>query len=139
MPRRAIQVRPKRGLVLERFAVDVPAPRLDQLIQLPRRNGVQHSGQGRYHLMSPHVTACRDFAQRIAPPLQAHLGDHMLLRHPGRACDLHVERIDRKQDAPRRDRSRHAGPEPHRITALHDPGTGAQVPPDHAGCTSSSA
>ncbi len=49
-----------------------------------------------------------DLDHRVAPPLQAHLADHRLRRHPRRARDLEVKGKQGKQDVARSGLCRHA-------------------------------
>ena len=91
---------------VERLAVDVPAPRRDQRVE---QRGRQPAA-ARIASASGATTSCAarrlaggDLLERVAPPLQPHLGDHRLPRHPGRARDLEVEarRAARAAPAPR--------------------------------------
>ena len=135
---RGIQVGPERRRIAGRIGMDIRPPRRDQR----RETGDRHSprpdqrGQRRHHLVGARGGPALDLLQRIQPPLQAHLGDHRLGRHPGRTRHLDIERIEHHQVAAPVGRRGHRRQEPVRIAPAHQLGAGLDA---HSGRTTSSA
>jgi len=62
--------------------------------------------------------------QRVAPPLQTHLGDHRLLGDPWRAGDFDVEGIEREEQLARLKGRRHGRAKAPWVGALYHGGAG---------------
>ena len=77
--------------------------------------------------MTAHRLLRRYLIQRITPPLQPHLGKHLLLGNPRRAGHLQVKGKQRKQYLPGLNGSCHYCQEPRGITTLDERRTGIEV------------
>ena len=126
VPCRLVDIGVEMGLILECIAVDVPAACRDAGIKQACVRGREALGQGGRHLVAAHRATLGDLFQRIAPPLQAHLGNHAFCGDPRRAADLNVEGIERKKRRTHRKGRRHHRAKPVGISGFDDPGAGIE-------------
>jgi hypothetical protein len=91
---------------------------------------IEDAGQFRDDLVGAGLAPCPDLLQRVAPPLQAHLGDHRLLGDPGGAGDLHVEGVEGEEDGARLGGGRQGREEAVGVGAFDEVGAGGEA---HAG------
>ncbi len=115
-----IEVGVERRLVLERVGIDVPASRRHQRVEygLWQLCLTRDLGERSGDLVRPDHATGSDLLDRVAPPLQAHLGDHRFLGDEGRPGDFEIEGVKREQRFARPHRGGHRGEKPVRVAAF---------------------
>jgi hypothetical protein len=106
--------------------LDLPPARLGQRVE---RRHVEAPFQDQAperarHLVRARGGSGRCLGQRLAPPLDAHLGQERLLGDVGRPRHLQVEGVEREERRARRRRRGHRHPEAVGVAPLDQPGAG---------------